>query len=196
MESHRLHHGHQAALATVQETTEPHLRRQACSARFRNKAFSPRARALASWDKKFRPPTSTARTTNLSSTAHQFRVRAQPSSSAAWGYRLCGGRTQEWCRWQAELRRRGGAHQQPPPTSDRQSHVEDAQHHVGRDPAARLAEHPGNLSKVHPRLPNTPACAHAARWWPQESSCWPHRQERTVKGRSSRRWRRKCTRNN
>ena len=35
----------------------------------------------------------------------------------------------------------------------------------------------------HPRPANTPARAHAARWWPQMSSGWPHLQLRTVRWR-------------
>ena len=34
-----------------------------------------------------------------------------------------------------------------------------------------------------PPAPNTPASAHAARWWPNLSSGRPHRQVRRVKGR-------------
>ena len=38
------------------------------------------------------------------------------------------------------------------------------------------------LSKAHPRPAKTPARAHAAWWWPQESSGRPHRKERAVQG--------------
>ena len=33
------------------------------------------------------------------------------------------------------------------------------------------------LSKGNPRRPSTPEVAHVARWWPRESSGWPHRQK-------------------
>ena len=51
------------------------------------------------------------------------------------------------------------------------------------------------LSKANPRRPNTPACAQTARWWPQRSSGWPHRQLCTMRGRARRRRRKNTTRN-
>ena len=92
---------------------------------------------------------------------------------------------------------RVGARQQPPKTADRQlrwatpcSGRANMTFVVTRPPASRqiLA---ATLSEAHPRLSSTPVCAHAAQWWPQESSGRPHRQERTVKGRCSRRRRNK-----
>ena len=69
-------HGRPGAAASslppaVQANSELHRRRHACSARLRSSLFSPRARALASWDRKLRasydhlPPTSTVRTSSL-----------------------------------------------------------------------------------------------------------------------------------
>ena len=52
------------------------------------------------------------------------------------------------------------------------------------------------LSIARPRPAKTPARAHAARWWPQESNGRPHRQERAVKGRGRPRQRKKTTLNN
>ena len=48
------------------------------------------------------------------------------------------------------------------------------------------------LPTANPRLPSTPATAHAARWWPLESSRRPHRQTRLDedKGNQKRRRRR------
>ena len=41
---------------------------------------------------------------------------------------------------------------------------------------------------AYPRRPSIPACAQAARWWPQGSSGWQHRQLRAESGRT---WRRR-----
>ena len=49
-------------------------------------------------------------------------------------------------------------------------------------------------SRANPLRINTPAMAHAARWWPLESSGRPHRQERLEGGRGSQRRRRSSTR--
>ena len=104
-----------------------------------------------------------------------------------WGCRLCAGHKPEWCQQQAGPQQRVGARRQPPPTADRQAALGNTMSRsrsmtfvVTRPPASRqiLA---ATLSKGHPRLPSTPACAHAARWWPLESSGRLHRQERTVK---------------
>ena len=43
------------------------------------------------------------------------------------------------------------------------------------------------LSRGKPRLPNTPALAHAARWWPSTSVRRPHRRVRETRGRGNRR---------
>ena len=51
------------------------------------------------------------------------------------------------------------------------------------------------LSTANPRLPNTPALAQAARWWPRESSGRPHRQMRLDMERGRRRRRNKRVRN-
>ena len=50
------------------------------------------------------------------------------------------------------------------------------------------------LSTANPRLPNSPALEHAARWWPQGSSERPHRQKRNERGSGRRRRRRRSTR--
>ena len=122
VESHRLHHRHQAAPTSPQLLEKNGLRA--------------------------RRPTRTG------------HVRFCPlanSPECSTVFRLCGGRTQEWCPWQAELRQRVGAQQQPPPTSDHRPH---------QGPPPR-----GTPWQPHPtRFCQTPLRAHAARWWPQESS--------------------------
>ena len=76
------------ARATVQANKDPHLRRQACSTLLRRMEFSPRAFALASWDKKDcvstenLPPTSTPNTTN------RARVRLPSNSGNVASFRL------------------------------------------------------------------------------------------------------------
>ena len=54
-----------------------------------------------------------------------------------------------------------------------------------RAPASRKIRAP-TLSTANPRLPNTPARLHAARWWPKESRRRPHRQVRETRGRGRR----------
>ena len=51
------------------------------------------------------------------------------------------------------------------------------------------------LSTANPRLPNTPALGHTARWWPKESRGGPQRHKRKKRGSGRRRRRRKSTRN-
>ena len=55
-----------------------------------------------------------------------------------------------------------------------------------RAPASRQTR-AATDSNAHPRRPNTPAVAHAARWWPWASRGRPHRQLRTLRGRGKRR---------
>ena len=43
-------------------------------------------------------------------------------------------------------------------------------------PASRQT-HAAQLSRGKPRRPSTPDVEQAARWWPRESSGWPHRQK-------------------
>ena len=50
---------------------------------------------------------------------------------------------------------------------------------VTRPPPSRQIR-PATLSRTHPLFSRTPARAHAARWWPKESSGRPHRQIRTT----------------
>ena len=62
-------------------------------------------------------------------------------------------------------------------------------------PPASLHTRAAADSTEKPRLPRTPATAHAARWWPQKSSGRPHRQTRLDEGRGSQRRRRRRMRN-
>ena len=66
---------------------------------------------------------------------------------------------------------------------------------VDTRPPASLQTRAAADSNAKPLEPNTPATAHAARWWPLESSGRPHRQERLDKGRGSQRRRNRSTRN-
>ena len=50
------------------------------------------------------------------------------------------------------------------------------------------------LSTAKPRLPNTPALEHAARWWPQESSGRAQRHRRQQRGRGRRKQPKRSTR--
>ena len=50
------------------------------------------------------------------------------------------------------------------------------------------------LSSANSRLPNTPARAQGARWWPRASRRRPHLQKRREKGRGRRRRQNKSTR--
>ena len=50
-------------------------------------------------------------------------------------------------------------------------------------------------STANPRLPRIPATTHAARWWPLESSGWPHRQTRLDEERGSHKRRSRRVRN-
>ena len=49
---------------------------------------------------------------------------------------------------------------------------------------ASLQMRAAQLSNGNPRRPSTPDVAHAARWWPRESSGWPHRQTAGTRGGS------------
>ena len=56
---------------------------------------------------------------------------------------------------------------------------------------ASLQMRAAQLSKGNPRRPSTPEVAHAARWWPRESSGWPHRQKADERGSGHQRRRRR-----
>ena len=55
---------------------------------------------------------------------------------------------------------------------------------VQSTPASRQMR-PAALSTAYPLRPRTPACAQADRWWPEESSGWPHPQQRAVRRRGN-----------
>ena len=200
------------ARAAVQAKREPHLRRHACSTRRRKMWFSHLALARASWVKndrvssEKRPPTSTPNTTKRararlptnSRYVASWRLRAlvtlAPSSTAARvvgrpSLRSAHTKVVSTANW-APLKigrpsttvssRLPSASEPTKPRSRSRNNTLV----VTRPPPSRQIR-AATLSKAHPRLSRTPTRAHAARWWPKESSGRPHRQVRTVRGKGN-----------
>ena len=176
-----IHHGHLAAPRQVRGHSSCSCAGE-CWTPFetsRRNGFLPRA--LASWDKTMRassdhlPPTSS-------------KEACREPSSAPVSVKLAQVPVLPLRRGSSSLRR---SHRQvvsmascaPPKNGSPPATTSNFRPLATLGKAMSRSRQPHSLKPT--RVPSTPDCAHAARWWPQESSGWPHRQERAVKGRGN-----------